>query len=75
MLFRSELAQRPDLKPLKSVFDQRLLFDRNTRMVERMQPQLKSGNAFIAVGALHLYGERGVLSLLAREGFRITRVY
>ena len=70
-----ELAQRPDLKPLKSVFDQRLLFDRNTRMVERMQPQLKSGNAFIAVGALHLYGERGVLSLLAREGFRITRVY
>jgi uncharacterized protein YbaP (TraB family) len=71
----AEVAQRPDLKPVKAVFDQRLLFDRNTRMVERMQPQLKSGAAFVAVGALHLYGDKGLLSLLAREGYRVTRVY
>ena len=71
----SEIAQRPELRPLKQVFDQRLLYDRNTRMVERMQPQLKAGAAFIAVGALHLYGDRGLLSLLARDGYRVTRVY
>jgi len=58
----------PDLKPLKAVFDRRLLFDRNARMVARMQPQLKSGQAFVAVGALHLYGEQGLLSLLTARG-------
>jgi uncharacterized protein YbaP (TraB family) len=71
----ADVAQRPELKPLKAVFDQRLLFDRNTRMIDRMQPQLKSGQAFVAVGALHLYGERGLLSLLARDGYRVSRVY
>ena len=70
-----EVARRPDLKPLKAVFDQRLLYDRNTRMVERMRPQLNAGEAFIAVGALHLYGDRGVLSLLVRAGYLVTRVY
>ena len=71
----AEVAQRPELRLVKAVFDQRLLFDRNARMVERMQPQLKSGRAFVAVGALHLYGERGLLSLLARNGYRVSRVY
>jgi uncharacterized protein YbaP (TraB family) len=71
----ADMARRPELKPLKEVFYQRLLFDRNTRMVERMRPQLKSGAAFIAVGALHLYGDKGLLSLLAREGYTVTREY
>lgn len=68
-------ADRPDLKPVNEVFAQRLLFDRNSRMVERMQPQLRQGRAFIAVGALHLYGDRGILSLLQQEGYRIVRIY
>jgi uncharacterized protein YbaP (TraB family) len=71
----AEIAGRPDLKPLKQLFDQRLLYDRNARMIERMQPQLKAGEAFIAVGALHLHGEKGLLSLLARDGYRVSRVY
>jgi uncharacterized protein YbaP (TraB family) len=71
----AEVARRPELKPLKAVFDQRLLFDRNPRMVERMQPQLQAGGAFIAVGALHLYGEKGLLRLLEHAGYRVTRVY
>lgn len=70
-----EVARRPDLKPLKAVFDQRLLYDRNARMLERMRPQLGAGEAFIAVGALHLYGDQGLLSLLARAGYQVTRVY
>lgn len=71
----AEAERRPELKPLKQVFDQRLLYDRNTRMAERMQPQLKAGAAFVAVGALHLYGDKGLLSLLARDGYRVSRVY
>ncbi|MGH8120685.1 MAG: TraB/GumN family protein, partial [Gammaproteobacteria bacterium] len=52
-----------------------LLTDRNRVMVERMQPILDAGNAFIAIGAMHLPGADGVLSLLAREGYRISAVY
>lgn len=48
---------------------------RNRRMVQRMEAHLKQGNAFIAIGALHLPGEVGVLKLLARKGYRVSAVY
>ena len=48
---------------------------RNQRMVERMLPYLKQGNAFIAIGALHLPGDQGVLKLLSERGFRLSAVY
>lgn len=64
-----------DTKRLNEVFIRRLIYDRNTRMVERMGARLTEGGAFIAVGALHLHGDRGVLSQLERRGWRVTRVY
>lgn len=51
---------------------QRLLLDRNRRMVNRWLPLLKRGDAFVAVGALHLPGEQGILNLLAQQGYRLT---
>jgi uncharacterized protein YbaP (TraB family) len=60
---------------LKNVLTQRLLYDRNVRMAERAQTLFAGGSAFVAIGALHLYGERGVLAELARRGHRVTRVY
>ena len=60
---------------LYETLTERLLTSRNRLMVERMQAALKTGNAFIAVGALHLPGEKGVLALLERRGFEITRVF
>jgi uncharacterized protein YbaP (TraB family) len=53
-------------------FMERLLYQRNERMVERMLPEMERGNAFVAVGALHLPGDRGVLELLERRGYTIT---
>ena len=53
----------------------KLLIDRNYTMAERMQPMLKNGNAFIAIGAMHLAGEEGVLSLLANNEYEISLVY
>lgn len=53
---------------------QGLLVDRNRRMVERMQPYLAKGNAFIAVGALHLPGQQGILSRLRSLGYRVEPV-
>src|SRR5215470_6513156 len=56
-------------------FAQRLIVDRNHRMVERMDKLLQQGNAFVAVGALHLPGTSGILQLLTDRGYKITRVY
>lgn len=55
--------------------EQRLIVDRNRRMVERMQPYLEAGNAFVAVGALHLPGDEGLLGLLDRRGYTLKPVY
>jgi uncharacterized protein YbaP (TraB family) len=52
-----------------------LIDARNVRMVERMQARLKEGNAFVAVGALHLPGEIGILNLLGKKGYRVSVVY
>jgi uncharacterized protein YbaP (TraB family) len=64
-----------ETRRLDSVFRGRLLTTRNARMAERLAPRLKEGGAFVAIGALHLYGEEGVLALLAKQGYRVTRVY
>jgi uncharacterized protein YbaP (TraB family) len=56
-------------------FQRRLVDDRNQRMVERMQPYLQQGKAFVAVGALHLPGKTGLLERLQQQGYTVTRVY
>lgn len=54
---------------------QRLLTRRNELMAERMLPRLDVGGAFVAVGAMHLPGQEGILNRLAQKGYEITRVY
>jgi uncharacterized protein YbaP (TraB family) len=64
-----------EAKRLRAVFAHRLLDERNARMAERSEARLREGGAFIAVGALHLYGDAGMLSLLEKRGYRVSRVY
>lgn len=52
-----------------------LITKRNHNMLQNMQPNLKKGNAFIAVGALHLPGDTGLLRLLEQRGYRVKPVY
>lgn len=59
---------------LVDAYNDRLVHQRNIRMADRMAARLEEGNALIAVGALHLYGENGVPGLLAKRGYRVTRV-
>lgn len=56
---------------LKERLEKKLITERNKRMLERMQPRLDVGNAFIAVGALHLPSEQGLLKLLEQKGYYI----
>lgn len=55
-------------------FEQRIIIDRNHRMAERAAPILAGGNAFVAVGALHLPGNEGLIELLRLKGFTLTAV-
>jgi uncharacterized protein YbaP (TraB family) len=48
------------------------LFDRNNSMFNKMLPALENGNSFCALGAAHLLGENGVLSLAHLNGFKVT---
>ncbi len=52
----------------------RILFDRNDQFVARALPYFMNGPTFMAVGALHLAGERSVLTMLQNNGFTIERV-
>lgn len=52
-----------------------LLWRRNTRMVERLRGILDAGRAFVAVGALHLVGPRGILERLEQLGYEVERIY
>ncbi|ENN89584.1 GumN family protein [Rhizobium freirei PRF 81] len=57
-----------------AAFEQRIILDRNKVMAERSAPILGKGNAFIAVGALHLVGDQGLVALLRKQGFTVTSV-
>ncbi|MEJ1161876.1 TraB/GumN family protein [Prosthecomicrobium sp. N25] len=49
-------------------------FRRNHAMAATARPLIDGGNAFLAVGALHLVGEEGLVALLRRSGYRLTAV-
>ena len=54
-------------------FEKRILTDRNARMIDRLRPILNEGGAFVAVGALHLPGEQGLVAALRQNGWTVTR--
>ena len=45
---------------------------RNQRMLESLLPHLENNRVFVAVGALHLPGEQGLLNLLRQQGFELS---
>ena len=55
---------------LQAWLEQTLLAERNRNWVKKW-PGLPN-ESFIVVGALHLYGEQGLLTLLEQQGWRIT---
>ena len=68
------VARYPVIAAHQAVMTKRVVYDRSVVMAFRMQRQLRRGKAFIALGALHLHGEKGVLALLEADGYHATRV-
>jgi hypothetical protein len=74
MMAINEAAMQIGDRRLAEKFQRRLIVDRNHRMAERLEPYLKQGGAFVAVGALHLPGEQGLVRLLEERGYAVRRV-
>jgi uncharacterized protein YbaP (TraB family) len=51
-----------------------LLDDRNISWIKQLPKIMKEQPAFIAVGALHLTGEHGLVELLRKQGYTVTAV-
>ncbi|NKB48261.1 MAG: hypothetical protein GKS02_02735 [Alphaproteobacteria bacterium] len=71
MMEEFSVGQRGDLREF---YESQLIEGRNRKMVERIQPRLAEGRALIAVGALHLPDEFGVLRLLEKRGYTVKRM-
>jgi uncharacterized protein YbaP (TraB family) len=69
------IARYPEIARHQAVMTKRVVHDRSVVMAFRMQRELRRGGAFIALGALHLYGEKGVLALLEADGYRADVVF
>lgn len=55
-------------------FEEIVVTARNKVMSERGAKFLAEGNAFIAVGALHLPGEQGLVELFRKDGYTVTEL-
>ena len=73
-LIRVSATQEPEDKMLAELIKTRLIYDRNQKMFDRLQGRLQAGNTFIAIGALHLPGELGLLNKLSQAGYRLVRI-
>lgn len=51
-----------------------LLFARNENWAERLETRLGENTLFIGVGAAHLGGEQGIITLLRERGYELTPI-
>jgi len=68
------LARENEENEMPAKFYKALVTDRNKRMANRMSDFIRKQSTFIAIGALHLPGEKGVIELLRKKGFVIEAV-
>lgn len=68
---RAQYAGMPD--SIMRWFDDRLLAQRNERMLNRLPQLLDGASALVAVGAMHLAGDTGLVAGLRRLGYQVER--
>lgn len=72
----AEIERMPGLQGDAITVEQRarhcLIEARNARWLPLLERLLRQGNCFVAVGAIHLTGEHGLLAQLSQRGFTVT---
>ncbi|MEP1208509.1 MAG: TraB/GumN family protein [Rhizobiaceae bacterium] len=57
-----------------AAFQREIVDRRNHTMADEAEKHLAKGGVFVAVGALHLPGEQGMINILAQKGYRLSRL-
>ena len=74
-LFRAVLPDaKGDQASSYAAFEETMITSRNKVMVDHAEPILAKGNAFMAVGALHLPGPDGLVEDFRKAGYTVTAV-
>ncbi|ANT53770.1 TraB/GumN family protein [Mesorhizobium amorphae] len=73
-LFRAILPGDGDDAAGYAAFDQTMITSRNKVMADHAGPILARGNAFMAVGAMHLPGAQGLVEDFRKAGYTVTAV-
>lgn len=71
-LFRNALPSGATDESGYAAFEEAMVTTRNKTMVESADPILAKGDAFMAVGALHLPGPDGLVELFRKAGYTVT---
>ena len=67
-------TKKPDVNRDASEFQDKLVVQRNLKMVKRAGVYFQNGSTFMAVGAMHLPGKTGLISLLEDGGYQVQAV-
>lgn len=71
LIIKEPLTEQPDLFPVY----EKLLFNRNTKMMNKIINYLASEQIyFVVVGSGHLIGEKGIIHLLKGAGYSVTQL-
>jgi uncharacterized protein YbaP (TraB family) len=61
--------------PMTEVLDEKMLYGRNPAMLSKIEIFLAGNQVhFIAIGALHLIGKRGLVEMLKSRGYEVTQL-
>lgn len=73
----AELDKIHDFSKLNSSKEHlsKLLYNRNLKMTRRIDSLMRIRSTFFAIGAAHLPGDSGVISLLRNTGYTVTPVF
>ncbi|MCX7794002.1 MAG: TraB/GumN family protein [Thermodesulfovibrionales bacterium] len=65
------LTEEPELLPIY----EKLFFERNTKMASKIEEYLTTGKKhFVIIGAGHLVGEKGIIEILKKKGYKILQL-
>jgi uncharacterized protein YbaP (TraB family) len=73
-LFRAVLPPGGEDEAGYAAFEETMVTARNRNMVAKAASILDEGDAFIAVGALHLPGPNGLVELLRKDGYTVSAI-